>query len=109
MDRASRDHRQLRARILVLEEPVAHVDCQVYLLALYDLKLAFVLLHVDCDEFVADFRGVLRCVYYAEWALFECVKVLGLCLCVALPSLLPSDLIEALPEKDDEGENGPIE
>ena len=109
MDRASRNHRQFRARILVLEEPVAHVDCQVYLLALDDLKLAFVLLHVDCDEFVADFRGVLCCVHYAEWVLFECVKVLWLCLSVAFPTFLPSDLIKALPEKDDEGENGPIE
>ena len=109
MDRASRDHRQFRARILVLKEPVAHVDCQIYLLALDDLKLALVLLHVDCDEFVADFRGMLSRVHYAERVLFECVKILGLSLSVALPTFLPANLIKALPEKDDEGENCPIE
>ena len=69
MDRASRDHRQFRARILVLKEPVAHVDCQVYLLALDDLKLAFVLLHVDSHKFVADLWRVLSSVYKAELVL----------------------------------------
>ena len=79
------------------------------MLALDDLKLAFVLLHVDCDEFVANFGGMLRCVHYAEWVLFKCVKILGLCLTVTLPTLLPTNLIEALAKKDDEGENGSIE
>ena len=52
---------------------------------------------------------MLRCVHYAELVLFECVEILGLCLTVTLPTLFPTDLIEALAEKDDEGENGPIE
>ena len=66
---ASCDHRQLRAGVLVLKEPMAHVDCEVNLFALYDFEFAFVLLHIDCHEFVADLWRVLCCVDEAELVL----------------------------------------
>ena len=59
----SRDHGQFGACVLVFEKPVAHINGQVNLLALDDLELAFVLLHVDGNELVADLGRVLRCIY----------------------------------------------
>ena len=62
----SRNHGQFGACVLVFEKPVAHVDGQVDLLALDDLKLALVLLHVDGDELVTDLGRMLRRIYQTE-------------------------------------------
>ena len=97
------DHGQLRAGVLVLEKPMAHIDSEVDLFALYDFEFALVLLHVDGDEFVADLGRMLGGVDEAELILLQLVQVLRLCLLVALPPLLPPDLVQALPEKDDKG------
>ena len=53
------DHGELRAGVLVFEEPVAHVDSQIDLLAFDDFELALVLFHVDGDELVADLGSML--------------------------------------------------
>ena len=45
---------------------MAHVDGQVDLFTLDDLKLALVLLHIDGDELVADLGCVLSCIDQAE-------------------------------------------
>lgn len=94
---------------MVFEEPVAHVDCQVDLLALDDLEFALVLLHVDRHEFVADFRGMLSRIHETELLLFQLIQVFRLGLVVALASLLPADFIEAFSEEDHKGEHGAVE
>ena len=55
----SRDHGQLGARVLVLKEPVAHIDGQIDLLAFDDFEFALVLFHVDRDEFIANLWRML--------------------------------------------------
>jgi len=55
---------------------VAHIDCEVDLLAFDDFKFAFVLLHVDRHELVADLGGVLRRVHQTELLLLQLVEVL---------------------------------
>ena len=65
----SRDHGQLGARVLVLKEPVAHIDGQIDLLAFDDFEFALVLLHVDRHKFVADLWRVLGRVDEAELVL----------------------------------------
>jgi len=49
---------------------VTHVDSEVNLLALDDFEFALVLLHVDSNEFIADFRGMFRRVDETELILF---------------------------------------
>ena len=63
------DHGELGAGVLVLEKPMAHVDCEVDLFALNDFEFAFVLFHVDSDKFVADLGCMLRCIDKAELVL----------------------------------------
>ena len=66
---SSRNHRQLGARVLILKEPVAHIDSQIDLFTFDDFEFAFVLLHVDRHKFVADLWRVLSSVYQAELVL----------------------------------------
>ena len=103
------DHRQLGARVLILKEPVAHIDSQIDLFTFDDFEFAFVLLHVDSHKFVADLWRVLSCVHQTELVLLELVEFFGLRLLVALPPLLPADLVEALAKEDDEGEYCAVE
>ena len=88
---------------------MTHVDGEVDLLAFNDLKLAFVLLHVDSDELIADLWGVLSRINEAKFILFESVKLFCLCLAIAFSSLLPADLVETLAEEDDKGQDCPVE
>ena len=88
---------------------MTHVDSKIDLFTLDDLELALVLLHVDGDKLVADLGSVFRRVDQAELLLLQLVKVLGLCLAVALAPLLPADFVEAFAEEDDEGEHSPVE
>ena len=103
------DHRQLGACELFLEEPVAHVDCQIDLLALDNLDLTLVFLHVDSDELVADFRGVFSAVYVTEWLLLQFYEVFWLQLCVVFLALPPADLVQALSEEDHESQHSLVE
>ena len=80
---------------------MAHVDGEVDLLAFNDLKLAFVLLHVDSDELIADLWSVFSRINEAEFILFESVKLFSLSFAIAFSSFLPANLIETLAEKDD--------
>ena len=55
----SLDHRQLAARELVLEKPVAQVDRQVDAVHPVDAKRVSVLLHEHSHKLVANFWRVL--------------------------------------------------
>lgn len=94
---------------MVFEKPVAHIDRQVDLLALYDFEFALVLLHIDGHEFVADLWRMLCSVYEAELVLFKLIELFGLGLLITLPSLLPSNFVETLSKEDDEGQHCAIE
>jgi hypothetical protein len=93
---------------VVLEQPVAQVDCQVDLVGFRDLDLVLLVLEVDRHEFVADLWGVLGVVVHAEIALLVSdrrirlllLSVSSRVLVVALRLLLPSQLIEALSEEN---------
>lgn len=106
---SSCDHGQLRTCELLIEEPVTHIDGQINLLALDDLNFTLVLLHVDCNEFIADFRSMLSTVDGAEWLLFKLLKVFWLSFCVVLFALSPSDFVQAFAEEDDEGKDSLVE
>ena len=88
---------------------MAHVDRQVDLLALDDLYLALVLLHVHSHELVADFWSVFCTVGCAEFLLLKFFKVFCLCFGIVLFALPPSNFIETFAEKDDEGEHSLVE
>ena len=55
LDVASGVLAQLRAGELVLEQPVAEVEGQIFLVVPTDFHQATVLYHVDRQKFVADF------------------------------------------------------
>jgi len=88
---------------------VTHVDGEVDLLAFNDLKLAFVLLHVDSDELIADLWSVLSGINEAEFILFEGIKLFSLSFAIAFSSLLPANLIKTLAEEDDKRQDRPVE
>jgi len=100
----SRDHGELGACELVLEEPVAQVDGQVDLVRLLNVGgRVLPLLHEDSHELVADLGRVLRVVREAELLLELPVLPLGLLLWLdplRLKLLAPPKLVQALPEKD---------
>lgn len=50
---------------------MAHIDCQVDLLTLDDLELTLVFLHIDGNEFVADFWSMFCRVHHTEWLHFK--------------------------------------
>lgn len=99
----SSDHAELAAGELVLEQPVAQVDCEIDLVRLANFHQVTVLVHVHGHEVVADFRSVFGGIGQAElvvlrgfcelWLLFEKDFV-------ALDALLPANLVEALSEED---------
>ena len=51
---------------MTLEEPMAEVDGQIDLVGPLDLVEVLVLINIDCNELVADFRGMLSGVDEAE-------------------------------------------
>ena len=59
----STDERELGARELALEEPMAQIDSQVNLIMLLDVKDRLLVLHVNCHELVADLGSVLCVVH----------------------------------------------
>ena len=91
---------------------MAEVDGEVDLVGLADLHQVAVLVHVDGHEVVADLRSVLCGVGKTELVVLRGLRQLGLLLeedLVALHPLLPADLVEALSEEDDVGEDGLVE
>jgi hypothetical protein len=106
---SSCNHGQLRTCELLIEEPVTHIDGQVNLFALDYLNFTLVFLHIDCNEFIADFRGMLSTVGRAEWLLFKLLKVFWLSFCIVLFALSPSDFVQAFAEEDDEGKDSLVE
>lgn len=99
---------------MVLEQPVAQVDCQVDLVGLGDLDLVLLVLKVDCHKLVADLGSVFGVVVHAEVALLlsNCrIRLLlftisARVLVVALGLLLPAELIQALSEENDVRKHG---
>jgi hypothetical protein len=91
---------------LVGEEPVAEVDGEVDLIGLCNLEDSFALLHVNRNEFIADFWSVLRGVHKAELLRAHLLGNVRLNLEVELltfDALLPADLVETLAEVNYEG------
>ena len=90
---------------------MTHIDGQVDLLTLDDFKFAFVFLHIDSDEFIADFGGVFRCVSQAKlrFILLHLIEILLFCLLIAFTALFPTDLVKALTEEDHECKDGAVE
>lgn len=92
----SSDHAELGTRELILEQPVAEVDGQIYLVGLTDLHQMPVLIHVDRHKVVADFGSVLSRVCKAEFVILRSLRELRLLLqqnLIALDALLPSNLV----------------
>ena len=88
---------------------MAHVDRQVDLLALDDLYLALVLLHVHSHELIADFWGMFCTIYCTKFLLLKFFKVFWFRFCVVLFALPPPYFIQAFAEKDDESEHSLVE
>lgn len=110
--RLSCNHGQLAASELILEQPVAQVNCQVNLIWFTNLKQALVLLHENGDEFVADFWSVLCRIDKAELLSARHLCYLRMLLQINLLrfySLLPADLVKALAEVNHEGHNSAVE
>ena len=102
------NHRKFWASVLILKEPVAHIDCKVDLLTLDDFKLIFVLLHENRDKLVTNLWSVLSRVVGTEFLLFKLCKLFRLDFAVAFPALFPANFVETLSEEDDESEYCPI-
>ena len=84
---------------MLFEEPVTEIYRQVNLITLHYFDLAFVLFHVDCHKFVADFWSVLSRVMCAKRFFFINVfELLGICF--VFFALLPSDFFEAFAEEN---------
>ena len=84
---------------MLFKKPVTEIYRQVNLIALNYLDLALVLLHVDCDKFVADFWSVLCGVMCAKRFFFiDVFKVFGIC--VVFFALFPANFFKTFSEKN---------
>ena len=102
---SSCDHAELGAGELAFKQPVAEVDGQVNLVRPLDLVEMLVLVDIDCDKFVADFRCVLGSVDKAELLVvdgFSQLRLLVQINVLALEAFVPSDLVQALTEENHE-------
>lgn len=99
----SSDHGQFGAGELALEEPMAEVDGQIDLVVLGYVNDRFLVLHVHCDELVADLGRVLGVVDQAELLVGDIRLELWVVLeldALAFDLLAPAILVEALSEED---------
>lgn len=104
----SGDHAQLRTRKLVFKQPVAEVDGEIDLIGLADFHKVTILVHVDRNEVVANFRRVLGSVGQTELVVLSSFGQLWLFFqknLITLDALLPADFVEAFSKKDDVGKN----
>ena len=84
---------------MLFEEPVTEIYRQVNLITLNYLDLALVLLHVDCDKFVADFWSVLCGVMCAKRFFFiDVFELFGICF--VFFALFPTDFFKTFSEKN---------
>lgn len=90
---------------------MAKVDSQVDLVVLRYLKNGLLVLHVNCDKFVANLGSVLSIVHQAELVRGDLLFQLGVLIesdTLRLNFLAPAVFVEALSEKDHVGEHNPI-
>lgn len=91
---------------------MAQINSEVYLVGPLDLIEMLVLVYVDCNELVADFRRVLCSVDKAELFVVDSLSDDGLLVEVdvlALHAFGPSDFVEALTEENDISQNDLVE
>jgi hypothetical protein len=91
---------------------MAEVNSKVDLVGLRDLKGSLALLHVYCDEFIADFWRMLSCVYHAELLGPYLLRNVGLNFKVnflRLNALLPPDFVETFSKVNNKGDDGLVE
>ena len=91
---------------------MAQVDGKVDLVWLRDLEHALVLVHVNSNEFVADFRSVLGGVDQTKLLSasgFSKVRRIVDGNLITFDALLPADLVEAFPEEDNVGKHCLVE
>lgn len=90
---------------------MAEVDSQINLIMLWNLKNRLLVLHVNCDKFVADLRSVLSIVDKAELVRGDLLFQLWVFIesnTFRLNFLAPAVLIQALSEKDHIGKDYPV-
>ena len=90
---------------------MAKVDGQIDLVVLRYLKNGLLVLHVNCDKFIANLGSVLSIVHQAELVRCDLLFQLGVFIesdTLRLNFLAPAVFVEALSEKDHVGEDDPI-
>lgn len=91
---------------MVQVEPMTEVYCEIKLLLLRYFKQMFILVYVDCYEFIADEGCMLRGINQAKGILtnqFCEPKFLVQVNSFAFNSLSPADVVETLPKEDNVG------
>ena len=91
-------HAELGASKMVLEQPVAEVDCKVDLVGLADFYEVATLVHVDRHKVIADFGSVLCGMDETEIDLLSIIdfRMFFFYDLLALNVLLPANLVETL-------------
>ena len=104
----SSNHSQFWAGELALEQPVAQVDGQIYLIMFSYVYDWFFVLHVYSHEFIANLWCMFCIVNHAELLVSNIILHLWVVLqldAFTLDFLTPSVLVQTLSEKDDVGQN----